>query len=315
MLNNQTALSIVVPVIWNKPEQIKRCFSSIFTMRQKNVELIIIDQGNLDCVQKVLTHWKRHLFIYKRVTFSNKSKALNLGTKLATSDIVAYTDHDCIVDKNWADAILDAFKKHPEVSAVTGNVLPYRKTRVGSKKCPATFQKYNSFLITQPTYHYSNIGIGSNFSFRKKIFQQVGDFKKWLGPGSNAFAAEDGEMLLRLLTRGFKIWFSHKAIVYHDKWLDTKAFRKQVNQYTIGGMACYGYFYYQHFSFAKSIIYNSLKKSFTNCLTDLKKLKISPLKQSLELIQSQLIGLRIGFFNAFYERIHTNCLLQKKLRL
>ena len=49
---------------------------------------------------------------------------LVLGSRHATGDIVAFADDDVVVDRHWIAALVNAFAHHPDVSCVTGLVIP-----------------------------------------------------------------------------------------------------------------------------------------------------------------------------------------------
>jgi hypothetical protein len=93
-----------------------------------------------------------------------------------------------------------------------------------------------------------------------------------LGSGSIALAAVDAEFTLRTLLKNYKILYSSKVKVCHNRWLTKEENRKQGLSYSCGETACYGYFALQGKKFAKKIVVKNFKDSYKN------------FKKSLELI-------------------------------
>jgi hypothetical protein len=76
------------------------------------------------------------------------------------------------------------------------------------------------------------IGTGGNLALRRSAFEAVGGFDETLGPGTSARAAEDVDLLYRLVNAGFTILYEPDAVVYHE----LKSRRARV-----GGRYGYGY--------------------------------------------------------------------------
>jgi len=76
------------------------------------------------------------------------------------------------------------------------------------------------------------IGTGGNLALRRSAFEAVGGFDETLGPGTPARAAEDVDLLYRLVNAGFTILYEPDAVVYHE----LKSRRARV-----GGRYGYGY--------------------------------------------------------------------------
>ena len=52
-------------------------------------------------------------------------------------------------------------------------------------------------------------------SFKREVFEKVGFFDPWLGPGAAGFS-EDTEYSIRIRKAGFKIGYTPHAIVFHE---------------------------------------------------------------------------------------------------
>lgn len=251
-------ISIIIPT-FKRNNKILQCCASILANSEKHIELWILDQNTLSSTT-LLAFVKKHssLIHHIKTKTQNKSKALNQAIIQASGDIIALTDDDCIVSSTWINQIRNSFIKHPEISCVTGNTYPY--TNIPSRACPSTIATRTK-LFTTPQKHTA-IGYGNNIAFRKAIFSSTGEFKTWLGPDAIGLACEDGEMILRLLTRGYMILHNEQMIVYHNKFLKHTDYNTQQCFYICGEMACYTYYTLLGWKFARRVIQKNIIDSY-----------------------------------------------------
>lgn len=75
-------------------------------------EMIIIDNGSTDntenTVKDLMEHAKGRLNYFRQST-PGKSNALNMGIAHAKGEIIAFTDDDVTVEKNWLSSIAASF--------------------------------------------------------------------------------------------------------------------------------------------------------------------------------------------------------------
>jgi len=245
----------------NRPEKICGCLQSLLKQKkQKRVAIIIVDQSDNDNTLQLVENLRRknNFITYLRQNLVGKSKALNTGICVAKSNILAFTDDDCIVSNNWTSRIESTFASHPDISCVTGNTYPYGN--IPSWACQPTITTANASFV-QPTHH-QRVGFGNNFAVKRSALKSIGLFKTWLGPGSASTNCEDGEMILRILTFGYKILHDPKMLVYHNKKLNKAALKKQNLSYVCGEMACYGYYAFSGYGFATQVVTKNLVDSF-----------------------------------------------------
>lgn len=95
-------ISVIVPV-YNGEKFLSKCIDSILKQEYRNFELIIIDNNSNDGTKKIINSFKnkdkrvRYVFEKKQAL----GKARNTGIESAKYDIVAMTDSDCLIPKNW----------------------------------------------------------------------------------------------------------------------------------------------------------------------------------------------------------------------
>lgn len=242
----------------NRKKSLKMCVDSILANTNLPNEVMIVNQGDKKIKKSLFKKTNINIRIFNQ-SVSNLSKGRNLAILKAKSNILIFTDDDCIVAKDWIKEVSVVFKKNPECVGVFGQVLPYKKNDHNLEICPSTITKTSEYIISDPIYHAQSIGFGNNMAYRKSIFQRLGGFKMWLGPGSIGMNADDAEMTTRLLFYGIKILYEPKIIVYHDRWIRMKEYPKTMRRYFVGDVICYAYYALKNSSFAKGVIKDYLR--------------------------------------------------------
>lgn len=212
-------ISVLIATV-NRPSSIARCVKSIIQGRHSAVEIIIVDQSESFETQKALSAIKTDRLLYMRTTTRGKAGALNAGLFRAKGDIIAFTDDDCIADKNWLRIINTMFSKNREVAGYFGSTHPFGK-RAG-KMCPATILNDRRVTIVDPyTLHYKTLGVGNNMAIRSSVLRRVGGFERWLGPGAHPdiSGGEDSEMIYRILKHGYSLVHEPSMTIYHNRWI------------------------------------------------------------------------------------------------
>jgi O-antigen biosynthesis protein len=293
----------------NRPDALMACLKSIVKNDQQKFEIIVSKQDNLPLLYTPLSSQNR-IFTCLFTPKWGKSYALNSAITKAQGDVIAFTDDDCIIPPTWISEINSVFSRYPDISCITGNTYPYKN--LPHWKCQPTFSK--KLKIYSKPIHHSQIGFGNNFAIKKSVLESIGFFKIWLGPGSVGLAAEDGEMINRLLITKHNILHDPKMTVYHNKLLTNEQVRIQKLSYTCGEMACYGYYAFSGWKFAKIII----NKNFNDSFMDIKRIAGDIVKRkiirandwidSVNTFLTRVKGLCIGCFYYAIACIPTNTL-------
>lgn len=254
----------------NRSANIISCVQSLLSGTLVPLEILILDQSANNQTKQAIATISHKAIRYTKLSSRGKSNALNYGITQTRGDILAFTDDDCIVDSSWLTTIERAFTQHTNVVAVFGRTLPYHPNQHKDHVCPCIFLNKDKKTITKPCLHYQHIGFGNNMAVRRTIFDQIGEFKEWLGPGSIGSNAEDAEFALRLLITKRKILYNPTGIVYHNKWLTPEEMAHQNFSYYCGEMACYSYFHFQKYPFAAPIVSGNVLDSYYKVKTNLK---------------------------------------------
>jgi glycosyltransferase involved in cell wall biosynthesis len=247
MIKINPTVAVIVCTIPSRRKQLLDCIHSIVQSSVQPEEIIVVchEGDDIRLPQPVRV-------IKTKATGASDKK--NSAIQLVSSDVIAFIDDDCVVSKTWVKNIKQIFYFNSGISGLCGSVKPYQPEKHNGLICPSTFYKPKNRIFTHPRVH-QDIGSGNNMAFRREALVQLGRFKSWLGPGSVGKSADDAELIIRALGRGYKIMYRNSgAVVWHNRWLTSKEYEKQELEYILADTACYTY-YLSTYSFARRRVY------------------------------------------------------------
>ncbi|MDZ4288525.1 MAG: glycosyltransferase, partial [Prosthecobacter sp.] len=118
----------VVVCTRNGSATLSACLSSLAQLRYPNHEIILIDDGSTHDIAAIALCFPQ--VRYLRQEHAGLSVARNLGASLASGEIIAYTDDDCLVDEDWLTYLATAFDDPQWVAAGGPNIPPPPRNRV-----------------------------------------------------------------------------------------------------------------------------------------------------------------------------------------
>jgi glycosyltransferase involved in cell wall biosynthesis len=249
----------VIVITKNRPNQINDCITSVLKSDYDKFECIIVDQSYQASVSASIVKNSHIRYFHK--PGRGKNSGLNYAISHSKGTILAFTDDDCIVHREWLSLINKQFSNDFSIDAIFGNTFPYNPKKNKGKICPCVSIHKQVKRHSKPIAHWK-IGFGNNMSIRKNVFDEIGLFKPWLGHGSIiGSGGGDCEFITRMLTHN-KILLNHpKIIVFHNRWLSENQEKKQQLLYTYGEMVCYGYYASAGFAHAQKIVDTNWNRS------------------------------------------------------
>lgn len=199
-------------------------------------EVLVVDNNSTDDTRSVVEEFISRGHQNLHYLFENqqgKSYALNTGLNAIRGEIFTICDDDFILPKDWLKNIFSAFNEHPEVSFVSGKVLPAWE---GIPPSWLTQEHWSAIALTD--YGENEFFSDQNnqicllaCSFRTADVKAVGGYNPKLGVTKDQNGSiEDLDILMRLWKCGHKgiylphIWFYHKVSPnrytkkYHRSW-------------------------------------------------------------------------------------------------
>lgn len=192
-------VSVIVPVYqqWESiPELV-----NVLALHPRLKKLIIVDNGT-DVIPNISV--PSNVEITKCRTPGSYA-ARNKGIEKVDTDLVLFTDADCLPDQNWLDVMIDVYQSSNKATLLAGNV------HIRSKSLsPSTIELFD-IASGLPQQHYVSRGyaVTANLAVPREVFNEVGLFD------ATRFSGGDADFCQRALRAGFSLKYIPDAVVYH----------------------------------------------------------------------------------------------------
>lgn len=210
-------ITIIVPVK-NEEKTIGKCLHSLKSLNYPNYEIIVVNDGSTDGTEEILKQFSGITVLTTNGV--GPSMARNLAIEKATGKYLAFTDGDCLIDKEWLNQLLTYFTDTTVVGVGGDQLQPKDETAFG-KDVHEFFNLIafsTDYLKTEKEVRNIRHNPTCNMMYRKAAFEKIGNFKIDLWP------CEDLEFDCRLIQSGYKLIFNPQAIVYHYRPKNLKRF-------------------------------------------------------------------------------------------
>jgi hypothetical protein len=130
----RTKLSLSVGVITrNRCDDLRELLQSLQNQSRQADEVLVVDNASSDETKQVVESFEGLLPIrYEYYGTPSIPQARNTVLSRSTGDIIAFTDDDCVVSKDWLYAVERAFLRYDSVGIVGGEVHHYSRNRQAS---------------------------------------------------------------------------------------------------------------------------------------------------------------------------------------
>jgi glycosyltransferase involved in cell wall biosynthesis len=205
MLNKRDKPKIsVVIASYNSKTTIEECLRSLANQRTSNpYEVIVVDSshdGTGDLVKNKFPEVRLRVFPNRKYV----GTARNLGIAIARGDIIALTDADCTVEKNWIEEISKAhLSRHLAIGGAIANGNP--QNWIG---WAAYFCEFTAWMPIHSAGWKEDIA-GANMSYKREVFEQFGKFIE-------GTYCSDTEFHWRLRQEGHRLRFEPSILVSHQ---------------------------------------------------------------------------------------------------
>lgn len=199
------ALTVVVPTR-DRPAQLAGCLAALLPELAPGDEVLVVDSASRAPVRRDLAPGVTVL----RQAQPGTSRARNAGWRAAGCAVVAFVDDDVRVAPGWRLALGSALDG---VDGVCGAVTvpPHQR---GTERPVAVTPDVAGHLLTARQL----TGVSANCAFDRSVLSTAGGFDERLGPGTWFAAAEDQELLARLVRSGARIRYAPEVLAHHDQW-------------------------------------------------------------------------------------------------
>lgn len=198
----------------NRGESVVRTVRSILANEHGSFEVIVVDQSTDGRTSAALEPMMNDPRLRHCMTGTvGISRARNIGIKEARAEIVAITDDDCEVPRDWLAKVGGIFHDHCKVSVAFYNVEP---AQYDPKQgfIPA-YRRRGDALVTRIGQKCRARGIGAGMAVRRSSVLGLGGFDESLGSGAPFSACEDGDLAVRAILHGQHVLESDRVSVLH----------------------------------------------------------------------------------------------------
>lgn len=184
----------------NAEKHIADCLESINKQSIKPYQVLVIDDHSIDCTPEIAQKMGAKVILNEgRQLYDGRNTAL----KHCDTEVLAFTDADCVLDEKWVENIIHVLNTHD----VVGGTGPHPP--IGTRGFPGWLH-HMWFLVEITKTGYTGGIIGGNSYFRTESLKKIGG---WISlPYSNA---EDVYIAEKLKEAGYKLWFDEQIVANH----------------------------------------------------------------------------------------------------
>jgi cellulose synthase/poly-beta-1,6-N-acetylglucosamine synthase-like glycosyltransferase len=218
-------VSIIVPV-YNGARVIADCLTSLEKLDYPRdcYEVIVVENCSTDNTIEIVEQFQ---VILTQCTDSGPATARNLGIRTSQAEIIAFTDADCVVHKDWLKELVKPFQD-PRVGGVAGMIAAYPTLEASIvDRFSSQFPPLVNFQ-SGPGEFLPHL-YTANAAYRRDALLEVGGFNPAMQ------TAEDVDLSWRFqLKTDHKVVPAPDAVVYHRHRSTITSLAKQYRQYGYG---------------------------------------------------------------------------------
>ncbi|PKM91653.1 hypothetical protein CVU82_00370 [Candidatus Falkowbacteria bacterium HGW-Falkowbacteria-1] len=197
-------ISVIIPC-YNDPNGLKITLESLEnqSLSKDLFEVIVGNDGASEDVRNVCNNFGvRFVNVFPR---RGISVARNRAIEKSFCNLLAFTDADIVVDKNWLENGIKFLSIYDYVGGVIKTVLNKNKIRNHE------YYQYLTSFNNEYNFKKDKYFAGGNIFAKKKVFDKLAGFEEKI-----IFGGEDREFGVRVfLSKRYRMFYSEEIIVYH----------------------------------------------------------------------------------------------------
>jgi glycosyltransferase involved in cell wall biosynthesis len=199
-------VSVVLPVFNDRP-RLEICLEALEhqTYPKDDYEVVVVDNASTVDLKGLVERFQQAQYSYEAKPGSYAAR--NKGLSIATGDIIAFTDSDCIPASDWIERGVSVLRQNPDCGLVGGAITLFYR----NPDRPTGVELYESLkgFPQQDYIEQSQFAATANvFTFRK-ILDAVGEFDSDLKSGG------DAEWGKRVARAGYRLHYADDVQIAH----------------------------------------------------------------------------------------------------
>jgi cellulose synthase/poly-beta-1,6-N-acetylglucosamine synthase-like glycosyltransferase len=226
------SVTVIVPA-HREEKVVNQTVESLLGQQYEGLEIIVVDDGSPDrtydvVMEKFGTHPQVRVF---RKANGGKASALNFGVGHAHGDVIVALDADTLFEPGTITALV-APLADPKVGAVAGNA------KVGNRINLVTRWQAIEYITSQnidrrafALLNCITVVPGAVGAWRRELVEEAGGF-------SDQTLAEDQDLTMTLLRRGWRIAYADRAVAYTEAPDTLRTLARQRFRWSFGTLQC-----------------------------------------------------------------------------
>lgn len=199
-------VSVIIPV-YNDLVRLRSCLARLMEQDypRDRYEVIVVDNASNDDVASALEEFPNTVLLYEGTPGSYAAR--NKAISWVTSEVLAFTDSDCLPDVNWIKAGVSKLRSEPQCGLVAGRIDLF----FADPDAPTAVELYESIkAFDQEGYaNHKHFGATANVFTWRRLMDEVGVFDQTRKSGG------DAEWGKRVFKADYRVVYSADALVLH----------------------------------------------------------------------------------------------------
>ncbi len=199
-MRKKNKISVVI-IAYNSEKTIYKCLFSLSKQNfpKEDYEIVLVNDHSTDKTYKIAKQFKNVRIINQIENIHGISNARNTGIKNAEAPIIAFTDSDCIVPRNWLSKLYNFLKNNPDFVAVGGSLKAIKTSGVLSNVDGSIGEAYGNISgLATPNTAYLKSAL-----LKEQLFD------------TQLITGEDPDLNWRLEKKGYKLKYLENIYVKH----------------------------------------------------------------------------------------------------
>jgi glycosyltransferase involved in cell wall biosynthesis len=193
-VNGQMAISFVVPA-YNEEKRLADTLKAIILEISRvgcDADVIVVNNASTDRTGQVASSFPDVIVVNEPE--KGLVNARRAGFQRATGKLVANVDADTIVTDGWLSCVLEEFRRHPDLVALSGPYIYYDVSKSTRAAVRAFYiMGYGFYILNRFVLRVGSMLQGGNFVVDRAALEQIGGYNPLF-----SFYGEDTDLARRL---------------------------------------------------------------------------------------------------------------------